>query len=190
MDLHSEVCTRSPMLSIILWEIEGFQLTVGDGCRKLGGHGREMILLRNGDSHLVNDEFEDELQGCKKPMSRDLAGLMTHENSGVEGHSATADVDENSDVAGELPRCEVVESQKSAQVPAAPLYCACIVGRGREDPTVTVTMAVVSLDGCSLNTIGEGNILTIVLSDNNTTCNPGFMASILTECVTAHGAMS
>ena len=47
-------------------------------------------------------EFEDELQGCKKPMSRDLAGLMTHENSGVAGHSATADVDENSDVAGEL----------------------------------------------------------------------------------------
>ena len=83
-----------------------------------------------------------------------------------------------------------MESQKSAQVPVAPLYCAWIVGRGREDPTVTVTMAVVSLDGCSLNTIGEGNILTIVLSDNNTTCNPGFMASILTECVTAHGAMS
>ena len=84
-----------------------------------------MILRRNGDSHLVNVEFEDELQGCKKPMSRDLTGLMTHENSGVAGHSAAADVDENSDVAGysaaavvderrvasstiELPRCEAV----------------------------------------------------------------------------------
>ena len=86
----------------------------------------------------------------------------------------TADVDENSDVASELPRCEVVESQKSAQVPTAPLYCACIVGRGREDPTVTVTMEVVSLDGCSFNTVGEGNILTIVLSDNNTTCKSCF----------------
>ena len=41
------------------------------------------------------------------------------------------------------------------------------------------------------NTTGEGNMLTSVLSDNNnTTCNPGFMASILTECVRAHGAMS
>ena len=116
-------------------------MTVGDGCLKLGRHGREMILRRNGDSHLVNDEFGDELQGCKNPMSRDIAGLVTHENSGVARHSATADVDENSDVAGysaavvlderrvatstiELPRCEVVESQKSAHVPAAPLHCA------------------------------------------------------------------
>ena len=58
-------------LSMIWWKIEGFHFTVGAGCRKLGGHGREMILRRNGDSHLVNVEFEDELQGCKKPMSRD-----------------------------------------------------------------------------------------------------------------------
>ena len=132
MDLHGEVFTvkvlavvcegrRRPMLSMIWWEIEGFHLTVGNGCRKLG---REMSLRRNGDSHLVNVEFEDELQGCKKPMSRE----MTHENSGVACHSATADVDENSDVAGysaaavvherrvasstiELPRCKAVESQ-------------------------------------------------------------------------------
>ena len=48
----------------------------------------------------MNVEFEDELQGCKKPMSRDLTGLMTLENSGVAGHSATADVDENIAVAG------------------------------------------------------------------------------------------
>ena len=53
-----------------------------------------MILRRNGDSHLVNVEFEDKLQGCKKPMSRDLTGLMTHKKSGVAGHSASADVDE------------------------------------------------------------------------------------------------
>ena len=84
-----------------------------------------------------------------------------------------------------------VESQKSAQVPAAPLYFACIVGRGREAPTVIVTMPVVSLDDFSLNTTGEGNMLTIVLSyNNNTTCNLGVMASILTECVRARGNMS
>ena len=79
-------------------------------------------------------------------MSRDLTGLMTYENSGVAGDSATADVDENIDVASisaaavvdarrvanstiEVPWCEAVEYQKSAQVPAAPLCCACIVGR-------------------------------------------------------------
>ena len=52
-------------------------------------------------------------------------------------------------------------------------------------------MPVVSLDDCSLNTSGDGNTLTIVLSDNNnTTCNPGFMASVLTVLVRVHGAMS
>ena len=30
MDLHGEVCTRRPMLSMICWEIEGFHLTVGN----------------------------------------------------------------------------------------------------------------------------------------------------------------
>ena len=80
--------------------------------------------------------------------------------------------------------------RRSAQVPVAPLCCACIVGKSREAPTVTVTMPVVSLDDISLNTTGEGNTLTIVLSDNNTTCNPGFISSILTECVRVHGAMS
>ena len=82
MNLHGEVFTvkvfavvcegrRLQLLSMIWWEIEGCHLTVGDGCRKLGGHGREMILRRDGDSLLVNDESENELQGCKKPMSRD-----------------------------------------------------------------------------------------------------------------------
>ena len=81
-NLHGEVFTvkvfavvcegrRLQLLSMIWWEIDGFHLTVGDGCRKLGGRGREMILRRDGDSPLVNDESENELQGCKKPMSRD-----------------------------------------------------------------------------------------------------------------------
>ena len=34
----------------------------------------------------------------------------------------------------ELPSCEAVESQKSAQVPFAPLCRACIAGRDREAP--------------------------------------------------------
>ena len=82
MNLHGEVFTvkvfavvcegrRRQLLSMIWWEIEGFHLTVGDGCRKLGGDGREVILRRDGDSPPVNDESENELQGCKKPMSRD-----------------------------------------------------------------------------------------------------------------------
>ena len=82
VNLHGEVFTvkvfavvcegrRLQLLSMIWWEIEGFHLTVSDGCRNLGGHGREMILRRDGDSPLVNDESENELQGCKIPMSRD-----------------------------------------------------------------------------------------------------------------------
>ena len=91
MSLHGEVFTvkvfavlcegrRLQLLSMIWWEIEGFLLTVGDVCRKLGGHGREMILRRDGDSHLMNVEFKSELQWCKSPMLRDLTGLVTHEH--------------------------------------------------------------------------------------------------------------
>ena len=74
MNLHGEVFTvrvfavvcvgrRRQLLSMIWWEIESFLLTVGDGCRKLGGHGQEMILRRDGDSRLVDIESENELQG-------------------------------------------------------------------------------------------------------------------------------
>ena len=62
MNLHDEVFTVKVFAvvceSMIWWEIEGFHLTVGDGCRKLAGHGREMILRRDGDSHFVNVESE------------------------------------------------------------------------------------------------------------------------------------
>ena len=76
---------------------------------------------------------------------------MTHENSGWASHSATADADKESDVAGHsaativderrvasstigLPRCESVKSQKSAQVPFVPLCRPCVAGRDREVP--------------------------------------------------------
>ena len=99
---------------------------------------------------------------------------MTHENSGWAGHSATADADEESDVAGssaaaivderrvasstvELLCYEAVESHTSTQVPFVPLCRACIVGRGREVPqlfhlggavSVTVTTPIESLGKC------------------------------------------
>ena len=211
MNLYGEVFTvkvftvvcegrRRQLQSMIWWEIEGFLLTVGDGYRKLGGHGREMILQRNGDSHLVNVEFKNGLLGCKKSMLRDLTGLVTRKNSDVAGHSAAAVVDERRATSSriELSRCEAVESHTSTQVPFAPLCRACIVGRGREAPqhfhiggdeAVTVTTLVVSLDNFSLtltdNTTGEDNTPTTV----HTTYDPGFILSILTECVRAHSAM-
>ena len=80
--MRAVVSNEMNLLSMIWWEIEGFLMPVGDGCRKLGGHGREMILCRDGDSHLVNVEFKSELQWCASPMLRDLTGLVTHENSG------------------------------------------------------------------------------------------------------------
>ena len=167
INLHGEVFTvkvfavvcegRRRQLLSMMWEIEGFLLTVGDGYRKLGGLGRQMILRRNGDSHLVNVEFKDGLLGCKKSMLRDLTGLVTHKNSDVAGHSAAAVVDERRATSStiELSRCKTVESHTSTQVPFASLCRACFVGRSREAPqpfhfggeeSVTVTMLVVSLD--------------------------------------------
>ena len=79
MDLHGEVFVcevRRPMLSMAMLEDKGLHLTVGDGCRKLGGHGREM----NG------------LLGCEESMLRGPPGFVAHENSGVAGLSAPAGV--------------------------------------------------------------------------------------------------
>ena len=49
------------MLSMAMLEEKNFLLTGGDGCRKLGGHGREMILRRKGNSYLVDVEFKNGL---------------------------------------------------------------------------------------------------------------------------------
>ena len=72
MDLHGEVFTvripfvvcevRRPMLPMAMLEDKGFHLTVG----KLGGHGREMILRRKGNSYLVDVEFKNGLLGCQE----------------------------------------------------------------------------------------------------------------------------
>ena len=136
---------------------------------------------------------------------------MTHENSGWAGHSATADADEESDVAGYsaaaivdarrvasstigLPSCEAVESHTSTQVPFVPLCRACIAGRDREAPqpfhlggavSVSVTTPFESLEILSPrlkdSTSGD-NTHTIVPSDSRTMSNLG-LASILTKDV-------
>ena len=88
MDLHGEVPTvkisfvvcevRRPMLSMAMLEDKGFHLTVGDGCRKLGGHDREMILRRKGNSYLVDVEFKDGLLGCEESMLRGPLHKVVH----------------------------------------------------------------------------------------------------------------
>ena len=80
MDPHGEVFTvktpfvgcevRRPMLSMAMLEEKGLHLTVGDGCQKLGGHGREIIPRRKGNSYLVDVEFKDGLLGCEESMLR------------------------------------------------------------------------------------------------------------------------
>ena len=73
MDLHGKVFTvrvpfgvvcevRRPLLSLAMLDDKGFHLTVKDGCWKLGGHGREINLRRQGNSYLVDVEFRDGLR--------------------------------------------------------------------------------------------------------------------------------
>ena len=116
----------------------------------------------------MNVEFADELQGCKKPMSRDLTGLMTHENTGVAGYSAAAVVDAR-ELKVQQSICPCVELwSRRSRFKFPLLHCIVHVSleRGREAPTVTVTMPVVSLDEFSLSlsdsTTGEGNTPTLV----------------------------
>ena len=85
MDLHGEVRTQRPMLSMIWWQIEGFHLTVGDRCRKLGGHGREMILRRETHSLLissanVNEEHYLQVPARKFPDEEERRSICRHEH--------------------------------------------------------------------------------------------------------------
>ena len=67
LDLHGRVFTvnipfvvcevRRQLLSLAMLEDKGLHMTVKDGCRKLGGHGREMNLQRQRNSYLVDVEF-------------------------------------------------------------------------------------------------------------------------------------
>ena len=57
-------------------EYKGFHLTVNDDCRKLGGHGEEINLRRQGKSCLVDVEFKGGLQECGKSMLSGPPGLQ------------------------------------------------------------------------------------------------------------------
>ena len=75
-------------------EDKGFHMTVKDGCRKLGGHGREMNLQRQGNSYLVDVEFPGQLLEKKKEIGFP-PGLVARVDSGVADLSATAGVEKN-----------------------------------------------------------------------------------------------
>ena len=105
LDLHGRVFTvkipfvvcevRRPLLSLAMLEDKGFHMTVKDGCQKLGGHGREMNLRRQGNSHLVDVEFRGGLLEKSKEIGSP-PGLVAPVDSGVAALSATAGVDETS----------------------------------------------------------------------------------------------
>ena len=145
MDLHGKVFTlripfvvcevRRPLPSMAMLEDKGFHLTVKDGCRKFGGHGREINLRRQGNSYLVDVEFQGGLLECEKSMLRGPAGLVAPVDSGVAGLSAG--VDERRAVTistPEMPSREAVESHHLTHIPFAPWCRACISGRARDAP--------------------------------------------------------
>ena len=154
-------------------EDKGFHLTVKDGCRKRGGHGREINLRRPG------------LLECEKSMLRGPPSLVGPVDSGVALLSATAGVDESSyHFNTRNASREAVEQHQSTHIPFAPSCRACISGRGREAPhfrhggreeTAAATL-VVSLDNFFFgltDSTGEGTTPTLVLCDGNTTYSLG-----------------
>ena len=169
-------------------EDKGFHLTVKDGCRKLGGHGRESNLRRQGKNYyLVDVEFQGGLLEREKSMLRGPPGLVAPVDSGAASLSATGGVDERRAVTistSEMPSREAVESHQVAHIPFAPWCRACISGRGREAPHFrhgggeenTAATPVVSLDYFFLgltDSTGEGTTPTLVLRDGNTTNSLG-----------------
>ena len=61
---------------------------------KLGGHGREINLRRQGNSYFVDLEFRGGLLECENSMLRGPPSLVAPVDSGVAGLSATAGVEE------------------------------------------------------------------------------------------------
>ena len=131
------VCeVRRPLLSLAMLEDKGFHMTVKDGCWKLGGHGRQMNLQRQGNSYLVDVEFRGGLLEKKKETGLPPC-LVALVDIVVAGLSATADVDERRAVTNATPKVpsrEAVESHLLTHIPFAPWCRACISGRGREAP--------------------------------------------------------
>ena len=196
LDLHGKVFTvkipfvvcavRRPLLSLAMLEDKGFHMTVHDGCRKLGGHGREMNLRRQGNSYFVDVEFRGGLLEKRKEIGLP-PGLVALVDSDVVGLSATAVEDERRAVTistPETPSREAVESHLLTHIPFAPWCRACIAGRGRESPHFRqireepVATPVISLDyfflGLSDST-GDGIMPTLAMCDGNTTYSLGLM---------------
>ena len=74
------VCeVRRPLLSLAMLEDKGFHMTVQDGCRKLGGHGHEMNLRRQGNSYLVDVEFRG---GLLEKRHRDWISSLSRGSCG------------------------------------------------------------------------------------------------------------
>ena len=184
LDLHGRVFTvkipfvvcevRRPLLSLAMLEDKGFHMTVKDGCRKLGGHGREVNLRRQGNSYLVDVEFRGVLLERKKEIGFP-PGLVTLVDSGVAGLSDTAGVDERRAVTIATPEAlsrEAVESHMLTHNPFAPWCRACISGGGREAPHFrqggeeTVATPVISPDYFFLG---------LTDSDGSTTYSLGLM---------------
>ena len=87
-------------------------MTVKDGCQKLGGQCREINLGRQGNSYLVDVEFQGGLLECEHSMLRGPPSLVAPVDSGVAGLSASAGVDERRAVTistPEMPSREAVE---------------------------------------------------------------------------------
>ena len=116
-------------------EDKRFHLTVKDGRRKLGGHGREINLRRQGNSYLVDVESQGGLLECEKSMLRGTSGLVAPVDSGVAGLSATAGADERRAVTistPEMPSREAVESHQLTHIPFAPWCRARTSGRAEK----------------------------------------------------------
>ena len=188
------VCeVKRPLLSLAMLEDMGFHVTVQDGCRKLGGHGHEMNLRRQGNSYLVDVEFRGGLLEKRTEIGF-LLGLVAPVDSVVVGLSTTAGVDERRAVTistPEAPSREAVESHLLTHIPFAPWCRACISGKGRESPHFRqsreelVATPVISLDCFFLgltDSTGDGIIPTLALCDGNTTYSLGLMVPKKRSC--------
>ena len=84
---------EGPLLSQAVLEDKGSHMTVKDGCRKLGGHGREMNLQRQGNSYLVDMAVSRRTVERKRKRLGSLLVSWLLWTVGVAGLSATAGVE-------------------------------------------------------------------------------------------------
>ena len=191
MDLHGKVFTvkipfvvcetRRPLLSLAMLEEKGFHLTVKDGCWKLGGHGREMILRKHGNSYLADVEFRGGLLESKKTTLRGLSCLVAPADSGLP---PTACVDERRAVTISTPEMPGREGCGVASIDSHSLCSMASCMHCCKGPTSSTLPPRWSCRNCSCHasrvawtiflgltdtTTGEGTAPTLVLCDGNAT---------------------